>query len=169
MITAKQISDGIARGVVRFIIDPNMGGGTVCAIGNNWFYFGGEVAEEESPRKYLEHVPIEDVIGEIMDVLNDFSAHRNVFGDEYDYYEAFLKESLREPPTDFERGYQKALEEINMPMSVITENWNPSKCPRCRNDFSDYEPCNDGYYDRATSIERCPFCGQKLDWENAGW
>ena len=60
--------------------------------------------------------------------------------------------------------YQRALDDINKGMEVITENWNPSKCPRCKRSFSDYEPCDDGYYDRATNLERCPYCGQKLDW-----
>ena len=32
-------------------------------------------------------------------------------------------------------------------------------------DFFDYEPCDDGYYQRAYSMERCPFCGQKLNWD----
>lgn len=165
MITAKQIRHGIAKGAVRFIIDPNMGKGTVCAIGDNWFYFGGETAEQESPNEYLEHVPIEDIVGEIMDVLNDFRLQTDMFGNEYEYYEAVLKEVLGNLHTDFGRGYQKALEEINTPMNVIMPKWSPSKCPRCQKDFSDYEPCNDGYYDRANSMERCPFCGQKLDWK----
>ena len=66
---------------------------------------------------------------------------------------------------DYKRGYEQALKNINTPMSVITENWNPSECPRCGEDFSDYEPCDDGYYDRATHLERCPYCGQKLYWD----
>ena len=165
MITAKQIRRGIARGAVRFIVDPNMGAGTVCAIGDNWFYFGGETAEQESPKEYLEHVPIEDIVGDIMNVLNDFCLQPETFGDEYAYYESILKKSEENMQTDFERGYQKALEEINMPMNVIIPKWNSSKCPRCQKDFSDYEPCNDGYYDRANTMERCPFCGQKLNWK----
>lgn len=83
--------------------------------------------------------------------------------------EQINKECSEKQQTDFERGYQKAMDDINTPMVVITPNWNPSKCPRCSKSFSDYEPCDDGYYSRATSLERCPFCGQKLDWKNAGW
>ena len=63
------------------------------------------------------------------------------------------------------RGYQKALEDINNPMLVIQEKWSPSECPRCRMDFSEFEECDDGYYDRATNRDRCPYCGQKLKWE----
>ena len=51
---------------------------------------------------------------------------------------------------DYKRGYEQALKDINTSMSVITENWNPSECPRCGEVFSDYEPCDDDYYDRAT-------------------
>lgn len=66
--------------------------------------------------------------------------------------------------TDFEKGYQKALCDINTPKKMITENWESSKCPTCKHQFDDYEECNDGYYDRATTLERCPYCGQKIIW-----
>lgn len=66
---------------------------------------------------------------------------------------------------DYRKGYEQALKDINKPRMVIQENWNPSECPRCKESFSDYEPCNDGYYKRAYSLERCPYCGQKLKWD----
>lgn len=166
MISAKQIQEGIKNGVVRFIIDPNLGSGTVCSIGDNWFYFGGEAAEVESPKEYLKHTPIEDIVSEVIETLNDFCKHDNTFGDEYKYYESILGESVGSSPSDYERGYRQALNDINTPMGVIMLKWNPSECPRCRKNFSDFEPCDDGYYDRATSMERCPFCGQKLEWRN---
>jgi len=49
-------------------------------------------------------------------------------------------------------------------MLVIQKEWKPSQCPSCKNDFSKYEPCNDGYYKRACHMDRCPYCGQKLKW-----
>jgi hypothetical protein len=49
-------------------------------------------------------------------------------------------------------------------MLVIQEKWSPSECPRCHKDFSEYEPCDDGYYARAYSLERCPYCGQLIKW-----
>ena len=67
--------------------------------------------------------------------------------------------------TEYEHGYLRALEDINRPMAVVAEKWNPSSCPRCGESFDEYEPCNDGWYKRAVSLERCPFCGQRLDWE----
>lgn len=65
---------------------------------------------------------------------------------------------------DYKARYEQALKDINTPKQMITENWEPSKCPTCHESFYDYEPCDDGYYDRATSLERCPFCGQKIIW-----
>ena len=43
-ITKEDIANGITDGIVRFIVDPNMEEGTVCEIGENWFYFGGQTA-----------------------------------------------------------------------------------------------------------------------------
>ncbi|MEG1562513.1 MAG: hypothetical protein RR365_02110 [Bacteroides sp.] len=66
--------------------------------------------------------------------------------------------------TEYQNGYNRALADINQPMVVVTEAWDPSECPRCGRDFAEFEPCYDGYYDRVTSMERCPYCGQKLCW-----
>lgn len=98
-----QIRRGIASGVVRFIVDPNLESGTVCAIGDYWFYFGGETAEHESPKEYLKHVPIEDVVGEIISVLNEFLLDEDTFGDEYKYYEAVLKEAEAEKKAEVQK------------------------------------------------------------------
>lgn len=65
----------------------------------------------------------------------------------------------------YRKGYQQALKDINTEKKVIKESWSPSRCPQCKEDFSDFEPCNDGYYTRCTSMLRCPFCGQKLKWD----
>lgn len=68
--------------------------------------------------------------------------------------------------TDFyyNEGYQQALRDINTPMLMIQHDWNPSQCPRCKKDFSEYETCNDGYYHRASNLDRCPYCGQRICW-----
>lgn len=66
--------------------------------------------------------------------------------------------------SDFQRGYAQALADINRPMCVVAEKWNPSECPRCGRSFAGYENYGDGYYWRARELERCPYCGQKLDW-----
>lgn len=65
---------------------------------------------------------------------------------------------------EYRKGYEQAIKDMNTPMQVIQKNWSPSVCPRCEKDFSDMENCNDGYYNRAYGLERCPYCGQKLEW-----
>lgn len=60
-----------------------------------------------------------------------------------------------------ENDYIKAL---NTGKKPIMSDWEPSVCPTCGESFDDYEDCHDGYYDRAQSLYRCPYCGQKLEW-----
>lgn len=93
MITARQIEAGLKRGVFRLITDPNMEMGTVCAIGDNWFYFGGETAEKLSPDEYIREIPIEDIVQEILDTLSDFQDDEGL-SDEYRYYESILNEQI---------------------------------------------------------------------------
>ena len=57
MITKEKISAGLKERLVTLEVDPNMGSGTVCRIGDWWFYFGGETAEEMNPDKFLKCVP----------------------------------------------------------------------------------------------------------------
>lgn len=65
----------------------------------------------------------------------------------------------------FRRGYKQALKDINTPVPPITEKWEHSICPRCKESFADYEDNNDGDVIRA-HLERCPFCGQRLNWDS---
>lgn len=89
MITKNTIRRGIQEHSISFIVDPNMGSGTVCKIGDSWFCFGGLTAEEMSPDEYLKNVPTEDIVNEIYDVLSSFSKNED-FIDEYNYYDAIL-------------------------------------------------------------------------------
>lgn len=89
MITKNKITSGIKENLVSFIIDPNMESGTVCQIGDSWFYFGGLTAEEMSPNEYAANIPVEDIAQEIFDVLDDFRKDEEL-RDEYDYYDAVL-------------------------------------------------------------------------------
>lgn len=78
---------------------------------------------------------------------------------------ADMKNEFMEARDTAMSGYQKALDEINKPMQVIIPGtWTHSECPRCGESFIDYEDNDDGYIIRARSMERCPYCGQKLDW-----
>lgn len=92
-ITKQMISDGIDKNIIQFIIDPNMGAGTVCSIGEYWFYFGGLTAEELNPAQYIADVPKEDIVNGIYDVLKDFKNDPDS-ETEFAYYYAFLKENL---------------------------------------------------------------------------
>ena len=49
MITLDMVEESIRNGKIRLVTDPNMERGTVCQIGDFWFYFGGETAEEMGP------------------------------------------------------------------------------------------------------------------------
>lgn len=90
MITKEKIKIGLKNGTIRIVESPNEDG-TVCQIGENWFYFGGQTAEEMSPEEYLKNVPHEDIIREIYDVLEEFLKDKS-FVDEYLYYDAVLEE-----------------------------------------------------------------------------
>lgn len=92
MITLDHIKNGISAGVVKFIVDPNMGAGTVCQIGDNWFYFGGDRAESMNPDEYLKTVPGENVAEAVHGILTDFAKSEDFF-DEYHYYKAILEET----------------------------------------------------------------------------
>lgn len=94
MITKDMIEKGMECGAVLLTVDPIANFGTVCTIGNGWFYFGGETAEEMLPEKYMENVPMEDIVNEIFMTLKDF-AYDIDFAEEYEYYEIILKKEIR--------------------------------------------------------------------------
>lgn len=66
----------------------------------------------------------------------------------------------------YRQGYDQAIIDINKPMhAIIPGEYEHTVCPRCSKDFSDIEENFDGVPDRVTGMERCPYCGQKLDWD----
>lgn len=89
VITTELILSGIKERLITFGVDPNMGSGTVCRIGDGWFYFGGFTAEEMNPDEYLANVPMEDIVREIHETLDEFSRDEEL-RDEYEYYKAVL-------------------------------------------------------------------------------
>lgn len=89
MITKKKIKNGIKERLIEFTIDPNMGSGTVCKIGDGWFYFGGSDAEEHDPEEFLKIFYINDIINEIYDTLESFRKNEEC-KDEYEYYDYVL-------------------------------------------------------------------------------
>lgn len=92
-ITLKMISNGIDRGFVQFVKDPNSGHGTVCKIGENWFYFGGLTAEENDPNEFINCTLMKENIRDIFETLNEFK-NQDETKDEYAYYLAYLNDHL---------------------------------------------------------------------------
>ena len=45
---------------------------------------------------------------------------------------------------------------------IIIREWNPTKCPTCSHELS--TSLGDGYYKHPTFLERCPNCGQAIQW-----
>lgn len=125
MITEDMVREGIRNGSVRFVKDPNMEHGTVCQIGDNWFYFGRLKAEELDPDEYVKATPEADVVGLICNTLDEFRKSGETFEDEYAYYEAYLNEQRAKAiPTLKERD--KRLERLwaefgDVPMNPETE------------------------------------------------
>ena len=93
-ITVQEILEGLHNGYVE-LVERGCGTGTVCQIGEYWFYFGGITAEELSPEEYLRDVPMEDIAREIVDTLSSFHDDED-FADEYRYYRSFLREAASE-------------------------------------------------------------------------
>ena len=83
IITKEMIKSGIKAGLVTFVPDPNSDHGTVCKIGDSWFYFGGSEGEKCSPEEYTKNVPEDDIIDEIFEALESYD---HDFWGEYDYY-----------------------------------------------------------------------------------
>lgn len=94
MITREMIKAGYEAGLVNLICSPH-DDDVVCAIGNNWFYFGGPTAEEfPSVEEYKNAIPTDDIVSEIFSVLEEDFKDSPEFNDEYLYYESFLRERL---------------------------------------------------------------------------
>lgn len=87
-ITWNEVLDGMERGVVLLVPDPNTGEGTVCQIGERWFAIGGE-AEEMSPNEYALKFTSIYIAKSIADVLQEYEDDRDNT-DEWDYYRSVL-------------------------------------------------------------------------------
>lgn len=93
-ITKEMLRGGYGKGVVKFITDPNMEAGTVCSIGDYWFYFGGTDAEEKDPEEFLAGADMEEVLDRVLAALDGLRDENEDNGDaEYNYYCAVLREA----------------------------------------------------------------------------
>lgn len=125
MITKEMVRDGIHNGSICFVKDPNMEHGTVCQIGDDWFYFGCLKAEELDPDEYVESMPEDDVVGLVFNTLEEFRED-GVFDDEYAYCEAYLTERWSASNMDTLQTRDAKLEQLwgefaDVPMNPETE------------------------------------------------
>lgn len=125
MITKEMVRDGIHNGSINFVKDPNMEHGTVCQIGDDWFYFGCLKAEELDPDEYVESMPEDDVVGLVFNTLEEFRED-GAFDDEYAYYEAYLTERWSASNMDTLQTRDAKLEQLwgeftDVPMNPETE------------------------------------------------
>ena len=107
-ITKEMIRKGLEQKVIALAVDPNLFCGTVCTIGEDWFYFGDMVAEESDAEEYLRNTPIEDIVDEIFAVLDYFKTDED-FRTEYAYYAHYLKENLRKQKESKEQEVQTGI------------------------------------------------------------
>ena len=54
--------------------------------------------------------------------------------------------------------------EKQKPKKIIIKPYCPTKCPTCDHELS--TSLGDGYYKYPTFLERCPNCGQVIQWED---
>lgn len=92
IITKDTIHKGLESGLITLIKNPQQDTGTVCQIGEYWFYFGGETAEEYGPKLLQYLVPYQDIESEIYDALMQFKENEENKS-EYLYYLAMFEES----------------------------------------------------------------------------
>lgn len=102
-ITREMVVKGYETGLIRLILSPN-GDGIACKIGDNWFYFGGQTAEEYNRvEDFVAEIPKDTIIDEIFEVLEAFSEENDgldehwyykYYLDEYLYYKYYLEENL---------------------------------------------------------------------------
>lgn len=88
-ITIRTIMTGFELGVVELIKNPQLQTGTVCKIGEHWFYFGGKTAEEYEPEEFWCVSCPSDIFREVADAINNLTDET-----EYSYYKAFLGEQI---------------------------------------------------------------------------
>lgn len=94
-ITKEMLKTCYQNGIVCITDSPDLDG-CVCSIGNDWFYFGGQTAEEENAESYIKNVPQEDIINEIYDALSEMRNDWDLYDAEYTYYFYTMQEQMEE-------------------------------------------------------------------------
>lgn len=97
-ITKELVEEAYRKGIIELIVDPNLEAGTVAIVGEVWFSFGGQTAEEYGPESYKALIPEETIISKIYEVINYFRMGENTI-DEYNYILCHIYEQLPEAVT----------------------------------------------------------------------
>ena len=96
MITRGMIKKGYNQGLIKIGISPHSDG-VACFIGDYWFYYGNErELLTNSIEDYKKSTSNDEIVNAIYATLSEDFSKDECFIDEYNYYEAFLKEKIRE-------------------------------------------------------------------------
>lgn len=82
------------EGIVKLIDSPN-DDGTVCEIGEHWFYFDMIHGEDFFSVNYKENFTTNYILDRIYDVLESMRFFPDDYGTEYAYYESYMLEHLK--------------------------------------------------------------------------
>lgn len=95
-ISKEMISDAIDHHLIRFINDPSVGTGTVCAIGDNWFYFGGDAVENINAAELFQFFSKEKIVDILFQIFDDMIKTNDEESiDDYRYYYSFIRNNLK--------------------------------------------------------------------------
>ena len=148
MITKELINEGFLNGRIKITKSP-FNDGIVCQIGEYWFYFGGESASEyTNPDEYVYDMSHDEIVNDIFETLEDFRLDRiaGEFVDEYNYYEAYLREGKAEMKDRNELKNKNEVKktDISEGFEMIIDKVCPACATTCPNLYLDYEELHVG-------------------------
>lgn len=93
MITRKMLKQAYEADIVELINSPN-GDGTVCRIGEDWFYFDSDHGGNYLAADYEKEFDTEFTLAKIYERLEEMRENPDLFSNEYDYCESYIREHL---------------------------------------------------------------------------
>lgn len=93
MITLNMVKKAYEADIIKLIDSPN-DDGTVCKIGEHWFYFDANHGEDYFSENYKEFFATSYIVAKIFDTLDDMRQNPREFGTEYTYYESYILQEL---------------------------------------------------------------------------
>lgn len=130
MITKNMVRVGIKENLIRFVSNPDSVTGTVCEIGDEWFYFGNAETEKKTPTEYLAGTTSDEIVVDVFQTLNDMR-EQEALSDDYAYYESVIRDGLhKRPPTQKENcrmkhcpycGYIAAVKSVHLVVTGETK------------------------------------------------